>query len=644
MKKIVSLLLILAFFASCSKQAEDVVWANNIIKTDFIIDVQPIDSFWKQAEIEKNWKVEGSQDLKISSQASGRVAHINVKEGDKVSVWQPILTLSDTVANYWIALERASNNLDRAKINYESTKLTLDKQVFDSEIALEKLQSSYDALKKNTSLDLNQAKDSLKNSEFESLDSKSALQLAQVDNAIEKAVLDYNNKIIADNESLEWFKTTYKKEYNSILVFLWDIIEFWDKFFWITNTYRDSAEKLDTYLWWKNTLIRDTTKENLLDLMSYKNWTFSGVDIDNMNNDELPQNLSILNEWYELSKIYLNNLEETLNQSISSIWILSESEISAFIAAINAYQWQLQGNYTAFLIYDNTASSFLRTYENTQASIAKQIDLQRKDRDILKKNLESSEFQSQTWYDKIVATSEDNLKSLELQIKTAQNNLQNAKDGKIISLESLENAIREAEISYELASKEYEKLSVESPISGIISEISVDIWADVVNGTPLVTLIGTNNTEVEIALTNDELKYISVWDSVFTKVWEKSLTGSIYSISTISDDSLNYKVLSTFEEKIQNLGWIIDITIPITSDSILIPLKNVALVWTNKWIVHIYDNGKIVQKEVLLWKMYKDSIEFLGFLDGTQVDTNILLVVTDISNYDENKFQLKIKQ
>lgn len=644
MKKIVSLLLILAFFASCSQKTEEMVWKNATTKPDFMLELQSFDSFWKNAEIKKVWKVDGSQDLKILSQALWKISKIHVKEWQKVLAWQTLISLTDSIANYWINLERALNSLDRSKINYDSTQLTLDKQVFDSEIALEKLNSSYEALKKNALLDINQAKDNLQNSEYETLDSKSALQLAQLDNAIEKSELDFSNKIISDNETLEGFNTTYKKEYNSMLVFLWDIIEFWDKLFWVTNKYDDEADKYNDYLGWKDILIKDTTKQNLTDLIAYKSWNLAQIDINTVKNDTLIKNITTINEWYELSKKYLNNFEETFNQSITSIWVLSQAEVTAYVAAINAYQAQLQWNYSAFIAYDNTVTSFLRTYKNAQESLAKQIDLQKKDRDIVKKTLESSQMQFQTGYDKTITSSEDSIKALELQIKTAKNNLENAIQGRDITLKSLKNAIRESEIAYESAGKEYSKLTITAPISWIIGDIMIDVWADVANGTPLVTLIGTNNTEVEVAFTKDEIDYAMAWNPIYAYIGGKTLTGVIYSISSISDDSLNYKVLSTFEEKIQNLGWVVDVTLPIKSNSILIPLKNVALIWTNKWIIHIYENEKIVQKEVLLWKMYKDNIEFLEFLDGTKVDTNTLLVLTDVSNYDENKFQLKIKQ
>jgi hypothetical protein len=62
----------------------------------------------------------------------------------------------------------------------------------------------------------------------------------------------------------------------------------------------------------------------------------------------------------------------------------------------------------------------------------------------------------------------------------------------------------------------------------------------------------------------------------------KTLTGSIYSISNVSTDSINYKVLGVFNEEIQNIGGVINVTIPIKTQKILLPLKSIEIIGTNK--------------------------------------------------------------
>jgi len=107
--------------------------------------------------------------------------------------------------------------------------LSLDKQVFDSEIAFEKLQTNYNNLKKTTELDISQAEENLENAKYQNMDSASALQLQKMDNAIAKLELDYDNSLVANKETIETFKITLRKEYNSLSIFLSDVVDFGDK-------------------------------------------------------------------------------------------------------------------------------------------------------------------------------------------------------------------------------------------------------------------------------------------------------------------------------------------------------------------------------------------------------------------------------
>jgi hypothetical protein len=74
--------------------------------------------------------------------------------------------LDDTVANYNINLERATNTIEKMQITYDSTKVSLDKQIFDLEITLEKLNNSLDTLKTTSEIDISQAKDNLSSTDY----------------------------------------------------------------------------------------------------------------------------------------------------------------------------------------------------------------------------------------------------------------------------------------------------------------------------------------------------------------------------------------------------------------------------------------------------------------------------------------------
>lgn len=105
----------------------------------------------------------------------------------------------------------------------------------------------------------------------------------------------------------------------------------------------------------------------------------------------------------------------------------------------------------------------------------KQIELTKKDREILLKNLETGNINSDSTRDKTVTTFEDNIAQLQRQVDISQRSLNDAKLNRDIQLKSLQNAIYEAQISYREASKNAGKLIVRAPITGTIGEIQVDV-------------------------------------------------------------------------------------------------------------------------------------------------------------------------
>ncbi len=647
MKKIIAsllLVILLSTLFSCSKKDDLRIVVN--WKKDFSIQIKSLKSLWGNSFLQKSGKIEWKEDIKLSSQAVWRIWNISIKEWDKVKAGQNIVFLDDTVANYNINLERATNSIERMQITYDSTKVSLDRQIFDLWIALEKLNNSLVTLKKTSKIDISQAQDNLSSTDYAWMDTKSSLELQKIDNSISKAELDYNNVLTNNKETIDNFKNSIKKEYLTQKTFFDDIINFWDKLLWATSLYeyQDDYVKMKNYLWVKDAGQKDSTKNLLLKLISQRETVLKKMNFDNLSEEDILNYMTTIESNYSLVDKYLNSLEDTINNSIVSLWQLSQWQIDGFTATVNWYQTQFSINNAWFIGFKNWTSTFLKTYKNNESSLAKQLELLKKDREIFVKNYDLWWTQWENVLDKVVAGSEDGIKSIELQIRQTEDTLRSSKESRELTLKWLENNMKDAYIGQELAIKDYNKLNIKASIDWVVWDIFVDEWQDVANWTPILSIISDKASQVELSFKETELASIEVGDNVFTKIWEKTLTWTIYSISSISTDSLNYKVLAVFNEKIQNLGWVIDVSIPIKSKSVLIPIKNVSLVWTNKWVVNILENWKIIQKEILLWKMFRDSIEFLSFLDWTKLDDKIMIITNDIANYDENKFNLKVEQ
>ncbi len=617
-------------------------WTGSI-KKDFYIDIKDLKEFSTGTYLEKNGKITSTEEIKLNSQAVWRISKINVKEGNTVRAWQVLMSLSDNIASYGINLERARNALQRTQLSYDSTKLQLDQQIEQQVISLEKLNNSLATVKKNSAIDIAQIKNDVTDTNYNNLDSQSALQLQKLDSSISKADFDYQNALTSNQETVESFKTNLKNSYNSFDNFSQDIIDFWDKIFAITGKYDDELlKKYESYLWWKNKAQKDATRQALVDLIAYKKDVFEKINLTSLDEESLKSSLTNLTIGYDLWKKFLDSFEDTLILSIPSIGILSEAEISAYTSTINAYQSQLQAQNSAYTTFNNSAWTFLRTYRNNESSWKKQLDLLKQEREILLKTLTTTWTKTENTLEKTQTTYGDNISSLELQIKSIESALANSRDSRDISLLTLQNAIKEAQISYDSAAKEYAKLTITSPIDGIVWDILIDSGQDVVTGTPLVTILWNKKSEIEIMFKNEELSLVAVWDKVSFDLNEKAMIGTIYSITKVTDNNFNYKANVIFDTQLDTIGWVVKVKLPIKVKYQLLPMNIVTIIWNNAWFLSLYKDGKVEQREIILWDIYGEFVEFKWFKDVKENLTEAKVIISDVSNFDDSKFTLKI--
>jgi precorrin-2 methylase len=74
-----------------------------------------------------------------------------------VSGDQLVVSVSDTVANYGLQLQRAKNAVSRASLQKEQTKVSLDKSLTDVEIALDVAKNNLNVSKLTTEQSLKKA-------------------------------------------------------------------------------------------------------------------------------------------------------------------------------------------------------------------------------------------------------------------------------------------------------------------------------------------------------------------------------------------------------------------------------------------------------------------------------------------------------
>lgn len=628
----------MALLTSCWEVPEDI----QSDKVDFFVETLSGKQAGETIILEKTWQVRSWQDISLSSNASGRVAEVYVKTGDSVNAGQVLAVLEDSIWSYWINLQRSWIWVERAKINYESTQLTLDKSVFDAEINLDTLERNLIALKIDSQQNLLLAKDNLDNSQYGNLDSSSALKLESLDNSIEKSKLDYEIKVSSDEQSVEWYKATIKKEFSWLLTTLIDVQEFADSLLWITNTNKNDNDDFENFLGVQDKNQKRSSELSLQVLIDYREASkFEEISIlakkQDITEPEMIEVIDYIDDWYDKVLDLLNKLEVTVNNSLQSVWSLDQTQITGFISSINWYQASAQWAYGAYISVWTNIKSFLNTYKSSQASILKSIELQEKDRDIQYKILTSWELSASTGYKRTLISTQDNIADLESRVESAKKNLENAEKNRDITLRSLDNSISDAQVNYSSSAKEYWKLTIRSPINGTIGNVLLDQWQEISTWTPSFEIVSDSSPEVEISFSKWERDLLTENVEVEISVQWEVYVWNIYAVSEIADDNLNYRATIVFDSWVNIIGNLVSIKVPVNTGKMLLPLNILEIQWEGIALVKTLSWSTFADVRIRLWEVFGEYAEIISCAENCE-DLNI--ITSDVSNYDENKFTI----
>lgn len=629
MKKII-FIMILSFLvlSSCSKEQEVVTSE----KKDFFIDVKKIWDFDNIAYLSKTWKIDSTQNITLNSNANGRVKSILVKNWEAVSEWQLLAILEDNIANYNLNLEVAlnsldasknaldvtknnlsvsENNLEKAKLNYESTKLKLDKSIWDIERSLNNLNTEDDS-------------------------TSTAIEINKIDNSISRIKIEYDNLVISNNETLSSFKRSLEKEVTVLNNYLSDIIYFSDEILWVTELNKNKNNSYEIYLWAKNSSQKLQSETLLKNLILEKDTKLSNLKIEITTEDDYKKYIKIIEENYNLINEFLISFDNTLSNTVPSVWAISETQISWYKAQISWYKSTYNWYKSSFLWLSNSIYSFLETYKNTQNSLLKQIENLEKDKNIYLKSLDLNKTTSKSTLDEAISNRELTLKNLDLVIKDAQTAITDSQT----RVRDAEIRVRDAEINYKKALNEVEKLFIKSPISWIIWNILVDRWQEIFSWTPAFNILSEWSKEVTISFNKDELDYVSEWTKAYYKAEWKTFTWTIYSIAKSADENLKYQAKVTMPNDASNIWNILNLSIPITLEHKLLPVNLVKINSFWVWSINYYSTWWTIEKtDVKVWKVYGDEIELLW-----ENDNEISVILNYVDNFDSEKFILKVKE
>lgn len=489
--------------SSCGKVPE--VPSVSDQKTEFLFETQRFSEFPKIATVEKIGRIVGSSAVTVPSQGIGRIEAVLVKEGDFVRKGQPMFRLSDTVANYSIRYEQSANGLESADVNYESTKISLDKAVSDAEIALSRAKIDYERTVSDAEKQLEKARRDAEKASVSSTGSDAQTTLA-------KAELDYANLVASNAKTIENFAPNFRMTVSDLKKLVSTVLFDSDKLIGFSDQNRDYNDAFEPYLGARDSSIMPQAQFAHSKVVAVSRFLDekSGISVDA---DTVVSELSALSTQYAVVRELLDWNIRLLENSLSAT-TFPQSSIDGYVATYNGYKSSLSALENAFVSFKNSSTSFLSNYKNNEASALAGIELQRR-------GLVSGEFDAKVGFDRAKISIEAGIRNAELGLENARLNLENAQKNRETTLKKLLVNRSDAELQLKQAGVELSKLKIISPIDATIVKVIAQVGQEVSAGTAVVeissrtpeVLIDVDSTTAAILKSGDTVEVSSVGKS-----------------------------------------------------------------------------------------------------------------------------------
>ena len=207
---------------------------------------------------------------------------------------------------------------------------------------------------------------------------------------------------------------------------------------------------------------------------------------------------------------------------------------------------------------------------------------------------------------------------LETQLNEKNLTFETEKATQKTTMEDLLTAVERARNDYNNAYTEFNKLTARAPQKGILKTLKVNKGDFVEKGSLLFTLDTDLTSLVKIPLTFQELSALSwieeAYFSDFTEEGFVDLTGTITYRSVNADEQGNYSITVDLNKKINNTE-VVYLSFPLYSEYEFLPEDLFVTVNANTGTVTEYSWGKLIQRELPLWRSWNGYREVLTWLE-----------------------------
>ncbi len=443
----------------------------------------------------------------------------------------------------------------------QSTRLSLDKAISDTRLALEKVKSDYTAMTEDSAKKLEKAQRDANKSIVSASGSDAKI-------ALDKAELDYQNLISSNVQTIKNLDSTYKLSYNDLKKLVAKLLYQGDKSFGITDKYRNENITNRQYLGARDSTTRSKLEVAYSDLLKTSTALDDGSSIS-VDESNILGELQKLSLHYGLIRSYILSVNSYIENSITSS-SFPQATIDAFTTEYLGYKSELAGLETAYTAFKNSTSTFLANYKNNESSVAAGLEVQ-------KKNLATLEYESGLGLDRTQIGIDRDVAQAKIALESAESNYNNAVANKEITLKKLAVSLTDARLSVAQTEKEFAKLSIVSPIDATVTRVSVSIGQEVSTGTPVIE-IASRSPEIVFDLDSRAvslLKIGSIQPVLYNNV---SYSGIVIGVSQVANESLLYTARIALPGSPSYLGEIATIELSLASDYLMLPNEMVKVV------------------------------------------------------------------
>lgn len=278
------------------------------------------------------------------------------------------------------------------------------------------------------------------------------------------------------------------------------------------------------------------------------------------------------------------------------------------------------------------------SYTNSKNSLEENLKTAQRSYDEAKRSHDNNTqlYQAEAISEDAYKKSENDFDRAKQSFDMAQKSYDTANGKSIPELQDLaEKQLNQAQVAYDIAASNLNKLTLTSPVDGIITAKNFDANEMVSQQQPAFVISSPNTLQVDLNITQGDLSKFSVGKEVDVKIAKKAIKGIIKYVPTVVEEKTSlYNVQIVIDNSVENFkaGMSVDVEISVEKqDNTITTSKKAVFEEDGKKYVYIVNSeNKAVKTEVTTGIETSKVIEIKSGI--TKEDTVIIGGITLISD------------